>query len=159
MAPKLPEHLRSLIMRPATLDDAAGVHACVRAAYEHYVARNGKVPGPMLDDYAELIPEHDVTVIERDVEIVAVLLVREGSEGFLLDNVAVAPACWGTGLGRYLLELAEGKARAAGFDSIYLYTQEVMTENQALYERIGYVEYARRTEIGLNRIYMRKRLD
>jgi ribosomal protein S18 acetylase RimI-like enzyme len=62
-------------------------------------------------------------------------------------------------MGRYLLELAEDKARAAGFDSIYLYTQEVMTENQALYERIGYVEYARRTEIGLNRIYMRKRLD
>jgi N-acetylglutamate synthase-like GNAT family acetyltransferase len=159
MAPKLPEHHRSLIMRPATLDDAAGVNACVHAAYEHYVARNGKVPGPMLDDYAELIPEHDVTVIERDDEIVAVLLVREGSEGFLLDNVAVTPACWGTGMGRYLLELAEDKARAAGFDSIYLYTQEVMTENQALYERIGYVEYARRTEIGLNRIYMRKRLD
>ena len=46
----------------------------------------------------------------------------------------------------------------AGYDSIYLYTQEIMTENQALYERIGYVEYARRHEIGLDRIYMRKRL-
>ena len=45
-----------------------------------------------------------------------------------------------------------------GYDSIYLYTQEIMTENQALYERIGYVEYARRHEIGLDRIYMRKQL-
>jgi ribosomal protein S18 acetylase RimI-like enzyme len=146
------------LVRPATAQDAAGANACVHEAYKHYIERNGKVPGPMLDDYAALIPEHDVTVIERDGAVVAVLLVREGSEGFLLDNVAVTPMCWGAGLGRYLLELAEDKARAAGFDSVYLYTQEVMTENQALYERIGYVEYARRTEIGLNRIYMRKEL-
>lgn len=148
-----------ILVRSATPNDAAGAAACIHAAYKHYVDRNGKVPGPMLDDYDELISDEDVTIVERAGEIVAVLLVREGSEGFLLDNIAVLPICQGTGLGRHLLELAEDKARDAGHDSIYLYTQEVMTENQALYERIGYVEYARRTEIGLNRIYMRKRLD
>lgn len=144
--------------RQARASDAEAAGACVRAAYEHYIARNGKVPAPMLDDYAEIIPEHDVTVIERDGEIVAVLLVREESEGFLLDNVAVLPACQGAGLGRYLLRLAERKAREAGYDSIYLYTQDIMTENQAIYRRIGYIDYARRTELGLNRIYMRKQL-
>jgi ribosomal protein S18 acetylase RimI-like enzyme len=158
MAPSLPEHLKDLTVRAAAPDDAAGAAACVHAAYEHYVLRNGKVPGPMLDDYAELIPDHDVTVVEQDGEIVGVLLVKEAPEGFLLDNIALLPTYQGTGLGRYLLELAEEKALAAGYRSIYLYTQEVMTENQALYERIGYVEYARRTEIGLNRIYMRKPL-
>jgi ribosomal protein S18 acetylase RimI-like enzyme len=146
------------LVRPAEAEDAPGANACIKAAYEHYIARNGKVPGPMLDDYAQLILLYDVTVVERDDEIVAVLLVKESSEGFLLDNIAVLPPFQGSGLGRCLLELAEQKARAAGYDSIYLYTQEVMTENQALYERIGYVEYARRTEIGLNRIYMRKAL-
>jgi ribosomal protein S18 acetylase RimI-like enzyme len=146
------------LVRPATLEDSPGTAACIEAAYAHYIARNGKVPGPMLDDYAELIPNQDVTVVERSGEIVAVLLVRESSEGFLLDNIAVSPSCQGAGLGRYLLQLAEAKAVAAGHGSIYLYTQEIMTENQALYERIGYVEYARRTEIGLHRIYMRKQL-
>jgi GNAT superfamily N-acetyltransferase len=146
------------LVRRAAPDDAPGAAACIRAAYEHYIARNGKVPGPMLDDYAGLIPDHDVTVVERDGEIVGVLLVREGREGFLLDNVAVRPASQGTGLGKYLLELAERKARAAGHDSIYLYTQEIMTENRAIYGRLGYAEYARRTELGLDRIYMRKRL-
>lgn len=158
MTPRLPEHLKDVTLRAAAPDDAAGAAACIKAAYEHYILRNGKVPGPMLDDYAELIPGNDVTIAERDGEVVAVLLVKEAEEGFLLDNVAVRPSCQGTGLGRYLLRLAEEKAKAAGHDSIYLYTQEVMTENQALYERIGYVEYARRTEIGLDRIYMRKML-
>lgn len=158
MPPSLPEHLEHLTVRAAAPADAAGAAACIAAAYRHYIERNGKVPGPMLDDYAELIPAGDVTVAVHDDEIVGVLLVREGSEGFLLDNVAVLPEYQGTGLGGYLLRLAEEKARAAGHDSIYLYTQEIMTENQALYERIGYVEYARRTEIGLDRIYMRKQL-
>ena len=33
-----------------------------------------------------------------------------------------------------------------------------MTENRFHYARIGYVEYARRTENGLARVYMRKAL-
>ena len=33
-----------------------------------------------------------------------------------------------------------------------------MTENLALYRRIGYVEYARRVEFGLPRVYLRKPL-
>ncbi len=106
------------LAREAQCADAQGATACVGAAYKHYIARNGKVPAPMLDDYAELIPAHDVTVVERDGEVVAVLLVREGPEGFLLDNIAVLPACQGTGVGRYLLHLAEEKARNAGYDSI-----------------------------------------
>ena len=131
---------------------------CVEAAYRHYVERNGKYPAPMLDDYALVIAEHDVTVAERDGEIGGVLVVREAEEGFLLDNIAVHPDCQGAGVGRRLLQLSEDKARAAGYDSIYLYTQEIMVENQALYARIGYVEYARRHEVGLDRVYMRKRL-
>jgi len=134
------------------------VTACVQAAYRHYVARNGKYPAPMRDDYARVIAEHDVTIAERGGEIVGVLVVKEAAEGFLLDNVAVRPGCQGLGLGRRLLELAEDKARARGYDSIYLYTQEIMTENQAIYERFGYVEYARRRELGLDRVYMRKAL-
>lgn len=144
------------VLRPATVDDATAVTECVRAAYEKYVARNGLLPAPMRDDYAQVIGECDVTVAEHQGEIVGVLVVREAAEGFLLDNVAVRPDWQGTGLGRRLLQLTDDKARRLGYDSVYLYTQEIMTENQALYERIGYVEYARRHEVGLDRIYMRK---
>ena len=56
------------------------------------------------------------------------------------------------------MELAELEARRQGFDSIYLYTHERMTENQEIYRHLGYIEYARRTESGFRRIYMRKEL-
>jgi ribosomal protein S18 acetylase RimI-like enzyme len=144
--------------RAAAPGDAADAAACVDAAYRHYIERNGLVPGPMRDDYAALIRDHDVTVVEHDGRIVGILVLKVAAEGFLLDNIAVLPAHQGTGVGRHLLALAEEEARRRGYDSIYLYTQEIMTENRALYERIGYVEYARRHELGLHRVYLRKPL-
>jgi L-amino acid N-acyltransferase YncA len=70
----------------------------------------------------------------------------------------VHPSRRGTGIGKALLQFAEGEARRAGFDSVYLYTHEQMTENLALYSRIGYVEYDRRSQGAFSLVYMRKQL-
>jgi N-acetylglutamate synthase-like GNAT family acetyltransferase len=85
-----------------------------------------------------------VIVAERGGEILGLVVVGVDDEGFLVDNVAVDPSHQGTGVGKALLEHAEIAAHDAGFDSIYLYTHERMTENLRLYSRIGYVEYDRR---------------
>lgn len=55
-----------------------------------------------------------------------------------------------------MLEHAEDAERRAGPDSLYLYTHEKMTENLALCERIGYVEYDRRTYGAASIVYLRK---
>ena len=130
----------------------------VEAAYGHYVERIGRLPGPMTNDYAEVIRNHHVTVAERHGAIVGVIVLTVTDEGFLINNVAVHPSHRGTGLGRALLEFAEAEARRAGFDSIYLYTHEKMTENLALYSRIGYVEYDRRSQGAFSLVYLRKHL-
>jgi ribosomal protein S18 acetylase RimI-like enzyme len=145
-------------LRPATPDDADAVAALVHDAYVHYVERIGREPGPMTKDYGEVIAEREVTVAENDDGIAGLIVIGRTDEGFLIDNVAVRPTRQGTGVGRALLEHAEAEARRAGYDSIYLYTHEEMTENQELYRRIGYVEYDRRTRQGLARVYMRKQL-
>jgi N-acetylglutamate synthase-like GNAT family acetyltransferase len=145
-------------LRAATDADAAEVAALVDDAYEHWVERLGIVPRPMTDDYAEVIRERRVTVAESDGTIVGVLVLDVTDEGFVIDNVAVHPSVRGTGLGRTLLELAESEARCAGFDSIYLYTHEKASDNIALYSRIGYVEYDRRSEGDFSIVFMRKRL-
>ena len=146
------------LFRPATGADAPQVAALVNAAYGHYVERIGMLPRPMTDDYAEVIANQRVTVAESHGTIVGVIVLTVGDEGFLIDNVAVDPSHRGKGLGRALLEFAEAEAQRAGFDSIYLYTHEKMTENLAIYLRIGYVEYDRRSQKEFSLVYMRKHL-
>lgn len=146
------------MLRPAVAADAAAVTDLVNSAYGHYVQRIGMQPGPMREDYAEVIGAADVVVADEDGALVGVLVLRITDEGFLIDNVAVHPSRQGSGLGRALLEHAEAAARRAGFDSVYLYTHERMSENLALYTRIGYVEYERRSQGEFARVFLRKNL-
>jgi GNAT superfamily N-acetyltransferase len=146
------------VLRPAVAADAAAVTDLVNAAYGHYVQRIGMQPGPMREDYADVIGAADVVVADEDGALVGVLVLRITDEGFLIDNVAVHPSRQGSGLGRALLEHAEAAARRAGFDSVYLYTHERMSENLALYTRIGYVEYERRSQDEFARVFLRKNL-
>jgi ribosomal protein S18 acetylase RimI-like enzyme len=145
-------------LRPAEPTDAPAVAELVNAAYGHYVARIGRPPGPMNADYAQVLRDAAVTVAVDGSAIVGVLVLAETEDGFTIENVAVAPAHQGRGLGRALLLLAESEARRAGHAAIALYTHELMTENLALYQRIGYVEFDRRGEPGLRRVYLRKQL-
>ena len=142
-------------LRPATPADVPRLTEIVQAAYGPYVERLGR-PRPMLDDYAEVIRRDQVLVASRGGELVGLVVLQVGGEGFVVDNVAVDPALHGTGVGRALLERAEAEARRAGFDSVALYTHERMTENLALYTRIGYVEYDRRPIEGGFLVYLRK---
>ncbi len=147
-----------LRLRDATAADVPRIEALVQAAYGHYVERIGGPPRPLTDDYAQVVRE-GATVAERDGTIAGLVVLRTDDEGFWIDNVAVDPAHQGTGVGRTLLEHAEAEARRAGFDAIHLVTHETMTENQALYGRIGYVEFDRhRVGPGSTIVLMRKPL-
>lgn len=149
---------RDCSLRVARGMDAEQLTELVDDAYGHYVGRLGMGPGPMTDDYAEVIRARDVTVVESEGAIVGAIVLGVTEEGFTIENVAVHPTRQGEGMGRVLLELAEQEARRAGFDAIHLYTHEKMTENLALYARIGYAEYERRASEGFSRVFMRKRL-
>jgi len=148
----------SLTIRRALRAEAPAIAACVRAAYAPWVARLGREPWPMTQDYEVVLATDEVFVAERGGELVGILVLIATDEGFLLDNVAVHPAQKGGGIGKALLVHAEREAKARGYDSIYLYTNAAMSENIALYSRLGYVEYERREEHGLRRVFMRKRL-
>lgn len=146
------------IIREARADDAPAIKSCVEAAYGKYVDRIGGPPGPMLDDYSDIILRHQAFVAEENGEIVGVLVLMKQDGGMLLDNVAVHPSRQGQGLGALLMARAEAEAISQGFDYLDLYTHEAMFENVELYLRSGYFETERRREKGYNRIYMRKHL-
>jgi ribosomal protein S18 acetylase RimI-like enzyme len=145
-------------LRPATRDDLAAVQEIVRAAYTPYIARIGREPGPMLDDYCALIDAGCVHVGTRDGVAQGILVLVPQDDAMLLDNIAVAPEAQGSGLGRLLIAFAERAAFEAGYRAIKLYTNEAMTENIELYARLGYAETHRVEEKGLRRVYMRKRI-
>ena len=148
----------SAVIRAAAPSDVAAITRCVCAAYLRHIERVGKQPWPMLQDYSNVIRTSQVHVAEREGRILGVLELLVTDEGFLLDSVAVDPSAQGTGIGRQLLEFAENEARRHRFQSIYLMTNEKMTENQALYARIGYVLFDRQTVHGYSRVLMRKSL-
>ena len=133
-----------LRFREATADDALAVTKLVRRAYERYVERMGRPPGPMLEDYGEVIRDRRVDLAEAGDDLAGLIVHGEGDQGYLIDNVAVDPPRQGRGVGRILIDRAERAALAAGFDSVYLFTHESMTENLQLYGRLGYAEYERR---------------
>jgi ribosomal protein S18 acetylase RimI-like enzyme len=149
-----------MTIRRARPEDRATVEAIVRNAYSVYIPRIGKPPGPMLDDYRRLIADRDVNVLE-DVagEIAGLVVLLPKADHLLLDNIAVRPDCQGRGIGRRLIAFAEGEGRRLGFAELRLYTHEKMSENMALYKRLGFVETGRGREAGYDRVFMTKRLD
>ncbi len=144
--------------RPATAADVAEITALVREAYAKYIPRMGREPYPMTADYAEAVRNQQVWVVEEGGKIIAVLgLIPEGDH-LMVENIAVAVAHQGQGLGRKLLAFAEAEALRQGLPEMRLYTAQAMTENIGLYLRLGYVETERKTVVDIPRVYMSKRL-
>jgi GNAT superfamily N-acetyltransferase len=141
-------------IRQATPHDLARVQEIVRAAYTPYIARIGKPPGPMQDDYAALIAEGHVWVIGTPPAGLLVLIPQD--EHVLLDNVAVAPESHGKGIGRALLQFAEQYATSCGLPELRLYTHELMTENLTMYASTGWTETGRGNQNGFARVFFRK---
>jgi len=107
------------VIRRAKPEDRGAVEAIVREAYSIYVERIGKPPGPMLDDYARLIADGIVRVLEdADAAIAAIIVLLAKPDHLLLDNIAVRPDRQGQGLGRQLIAFAEAEARRLGFMEI-----------------------------------------
>jgi ribosomal protein S18 acetylase RimI-like enzyme len=132
----------------------------VAAAYAKFVERIGKPPGPMLDDYAALIAAGAVSVwTEPDGTLTALIVLLPKPDHLLLDNIAVHPDRQGQGLGRRLIAFAEAEARRLGQAELRLYTHAMMTENIALYRRLGFAETGRGQQAGYDRVFMTKRIE
>jgi ribosomal protein S18 acetylase RimI-like enzyme len=142
-------------IRPARPDEAARVADLVGRAYAHYVARIGRRPSPMDDDYQARIAAAELWVAD-DGALAGNVLLRPSGDYLLVDNLAVDPERQGEGLGRSLLDFAELEAARRGLGELRLYTNVAMTENIGLYGRLGWEEYDRTTEGPYSRVYFRK---
>jgi ribosomal protein S18 acetylase RimI-like enzyme len=138
--------------------DADAIADLVQRAYAHYPERIGVRPAPMDADYAAAVRENEVWVAERGEAIVGVVVLRHDAGHAFVDNVAVAPDAQGEGLGGRLLALAESRAAAAGHAEVRLLTNELMHENRAMYQHLGWRQTELRREHGFSRVYFAKAL-
>lgn len=117
----------------------------------------------MVADFSAAIAVGHVTVAEdkseHDIPAVVcgyVIAYARGVDEMHLENVAVAPKYHGQGIGQLLITHVEDAARNAGLGRVVLYTNAAMTENLALYPRLGYHQTHRNIEDGFDRVYFKK---
>jgi GNAT superfamily N-acetyltransferase len=150
--------MTEIAIRAADETDVLRAHDIVEAAYRFYIARMGKPPGPMLDDYARRQRDAQLYMALIGNEPVGVAVLVLAGDHVELNNVAVHPRWQGRGIGRALIAFAEKTARERGVSELRLYTHATMTENIARYGRIGFIETHRETQEGYERVFMRKLL-
>jgi GNAT superfamily N-acetyltransferase len=143
-------------IRPAGASDLPAIARIVSAAYEKYIARIGKPPGPMLDDYPSHIRARTAWVIEVAGVVCGLIVLLPKGDHLLLDNVAVDPALHRRGIGRALMAFAEKEAQRRGYRELRLYTHEKMTENLVMYPALGWQETGRGEQAGYRRVFFRK---
>ena len=146
-------------LRLATAADAAAIRTLTRAAYAKWVEPDGREPTPMTADYDAAVQSHRFDLAYLGGDFVALIETVDEGETLLVENVAVAPAHQGQGLGTRLLALAEEMARAQGKQRLRLYTNQRWAENIRLYLRLGYMIDSEETWApGRTRVNMSKRL-
>ncbi len=143
-------------LRQAVASDTAAVRALVRAAYARWVPLIGREPKPMGADYEAAVRDHRVDLAYLGDELAALIETIPQPDHLLVENVAVAPAFQGQGLGRFLMAHAERLAAAQGHAEMRLYTNQRFAENIRLYLELGYgIDREEESALGVT-VYMSK---
>jgi len=145
-------------IRSAGPEDAHIVRALVRSAYAKWVPVIGREPLPMVADYDRAVRDHEIDLLHADGELIALIELIRNPDHLFIENIAVAPAHRGQGIGRGLLEHAERKARGRGIAEIRLLTNSAFESNIRLYRSVGYRIDRREPFMGGEAVYMSKKI-
>jgi GNAT superfamily N-acetyltransferase len=127
-----------LHFRAAEPFDLPVIQKCVEAAYRPYVAHLGVEPAPLHTDYAEYIRLGNVLVAEtEDRDFVGILLTYLDGTSLVVDNVAILPKYQRKGALVEICAEIVRLARAANAETIRTFTNQKLTRNIAMYERLG----------------------
>jgi GNAT superfamily N-acetyltransferase len=148
-----------LPVRRAIDADVDAVRDLTRAAYTKWVPTIGREPKPMTADYAAAVRNHRIDLVHRDGRLVALIQMIDDVDHLLIENIAVAPAYQGCGLGKKLLAHAERIARSWGYATVRLYTNKIFAENIQLYLTQGYTIDSEETLTGGIVVHMSKQIS
>jgi ribosomal protein S18 acetylase RimI-like enzyme len=128
----------ALTLRLGGVADVAAIRQLTREAYAQWIPVIGREPLPMGADYDAAVRRHRFDLLYVGGVLAGLIETADQGERLYIENVAIAPAFQGRGLGPRLIAHAEGLARAQGRRSVALCTNQRFAANVALYLRLGF---------------------
>lgn len=155
----------TLVLRAAALADATAIAATIAAAFAQYrgklVPESGAFRETAEAIAAEMAKDTHVIVAERNGEMLGCVVIQELEGDLYFGRLAVRPAARGLGLARLLIDAVEAEAKRRGLPGVRLGVRVVLTDNQRLFQSLGYREISREAHPGFDHptsINMRKSL-
>lgn len=145
-------------IRPAEPGEAEAIRDIVLAAYAKWVPLIGREPMPMQVDYQQALREHRFDLAVEDGKIIGLIETMPRDDHMWIENVAVAPAAQGRGIGKRLLTLIEQRAIDAGLPELRLLSNGAFAANLALYTQLGFVVDREEAFMEGFTVYMSKKL-
>ena len=157
--------MSDLTLRRAAPEDARLIFDLIQSAFAEY---RGKLK-PDSSAYREtpegiarqLVGRQGAVIAERGGMAVGCVLYRDEGEDVYFGRLAVLPDHRRSGVAEALVGAVEAEARARGAPGVLLGVRIVLTGNQRLFTRLGYVEISREAHPGFSEptsINMRKTL-
>lgn len=143
--------------------DTVSAEALLRTAFAAYVRKLGREQTPgAYHDLPAAIAEERVYGAFRGERLVGVAITNRDTVGWSLEQIGVAPALQGAGIGSRMLQVLEVEARMAGATTLSLDTAEIMEDLIGFYRRHGFREVRRAPpshgKDGYLRVYLKKSL-
>lgn len=130
----------TLIVRAATVVDAAVVHTTVLAAWEATVDPRSSGHRLTVDEVAALLSTGGGFVAEADGQVVGSVLWAVEDGCVELMKLAVLPPARGTGVGPALVEAVVDVARGQGVAQVLLAVSRYSPQLVSWYARLGFAE-------------------
>lgn len=147
-------------IREAEMSDANKIKECISDSFQKYVSLIHKEPEPMTFDYADVIKEKRVFVMEDGSEFIGVIVLSDGDDSFMwLDIIGVFSKHQNKGYGKKLIEFGEAAMRKMGAKECRIKTNVKFEKTIKIYRQLKYEIYDRKTEHGYDRVFLRKTLS
>ena len=134
-------------------DDLAAILSLIRAAF---AGMEGRIDPP---SSMHALTEGDIALQAVEGEVwaigdppVACVFLTPRPASLYLGKLAVRPGRQGQGLGRRLVGVAEGRARAMGLRMLELSTRVELVENHAAFRAMGFAQTGSASHPGFDRI-------
>jgi len=144
----------SISLRRATPADATILAETIAAAFEQYrgklVPESGAFGETPNGISAELRKGTGAIIAERNGTVLGCVMTQIVEGDLYFGRLAVLPTARGTGLAKRLIKAVETEAMARGLAGVRLGVRVVLTDNQKLFESLGYREISREAHEGFS---------